>query len=82
MNKFDKYVIWYPFKVQPKILGNPPKELKSAIPKTEFDLSYRYQFLLTQDFIKKKMLAQQTGGRPRAWRQLPTQKGGAHPVTA
>jgi len=56
MNKFDKYVIWYPFKVQPKILGNPPKELKSAIPKTEFDLSYRYQFLLTQDFIKKKNL--------------------------
>ena len=56
MNKFDKYVIWYPFKVQPKTLGNPPKELGSTIPKTEFDLSYRYQFLLTQDFIKKKNL--------------------------
>ena len=56
MNKFNNYVVWYPFKVQPKILGKPPKELKSTIPKTEFDLSYRYQFLLTQDFIKKKNL--------------------------
>ena len=61
MNKFDKYVVWYPFKVVPKTFGKPPKELKSIIPKTEFDLSYRYQFLLTQDFIKKKNLRKALG---------------------
>ena len=56
MNKFDKYIIWNNFKVQPKVIGKAPKELIENIPKTELDQSYRYQFLLVQDLIKKKNL--------------------------
>ena len=56
MNKFDNYIIWNNFKVQPKVIGKAPKKLIENIPKTELDQSYRYQFLLAQDLIKKKNL--------------------------